>query len=100
MTFIPATGAKDYVVAMPSANTQYPFSIPDGTKAIEFKAREAFDVLHSLTAGAVDTNTPPGPYMTLISGNSYVKDRLVIGTGTLYFACASAGKNVEIRIWS
>jgi hypothetical protein len=92
--------AQDYVITVTSANTQYSLALPQNVKAVEFQARGAVAIIHSLVAGAVDTASTPGPYQTLKSGGVYKKEGILLHKATLYVACASATQVVEVRCWS
>lgn len=89
--------AQDLTIAMASADTEYPQLLPEGVKAIEIQAREAVDIRFSFATGKVAGSTEP--FRTLKSGTVYLKDLLYLNATTLYVACASTGKNVEVRVW-
>lgn len=89
--------AVDYTIVMTNANAEYPLALPDGVKAIEIQSRDAVDVRMSFATGKVAT--PTESYRTIKSGALYTKELLYLNVTTLYLACASGGKTVEVRAW-
>jgi hypothetical protein len=90
--------AVDYIIAVANTNTEYPLLLPEGTKAIEIQCRDATDVRIAFAAGKVAGSTDP--YRTIKSGSVYSKDKLYLNATTLYVACGSGSKTVEVRVWS
>jgi hypothetical protein len=105
-------------VAMPQANTEYPFAFPDGTKSFTLRCSllpplvagdppRSADIWYSLRPGQV---VPASRGQTLTDGslprcrrllalNESARDVLLNLTGkTLYLACATAGWTAEIDV--
>lgn len=94
-------------LTLTDADTEYSQALPKGTKHLAFQCRTAFDVIFSFEAGAVDTATPPGPYATVKSGDSYSSPEKAgfswnvdeAAAATLYCASSQAAVVVEIACW-
>ena len=95
-----AVNAQDFEITIANANEETALALPEKVKAIEFQCRDATDIKHSFTQGAVDTATPPGPYQTLKAGSVYKKDHLYLNKHTLYVAAGTGSKVVEVRVWT
>jgi len=94
-----ATTPVIYNVEMTNLDTQYSQALPANTKILEFNCREeGFDVRYSFETGKVAT--PTAPYKTLKAGAIKTVDGLNLTSKTLYFACGTAAKNIEIECWS
>ena len=89
--------ASDYEIAITTQDTEYPFVIPDGAKAIEIQCRDTTDIRASFTTGKVAGST--SPFQTIKGGTRYVKEHLYLNQQTLYVAAASGSKVVEVRVW-
>ncbi len=89
--------ATDYTITMTSSNTEYSLLLPEGVKAIEIQCRDATDVRMAFATGKVAGSTDP--FRTLKSGSVYKQDKLYLNATTLYVACGSGGKIVEVRVW-
>lgn len=83
-----------YNITLTSANTEYPQALPDHTKKLTFQCRTANDIRFAFVAGKVAT--PTAPYGTIKSDGAYDEKDLDLVSKTLYLACGSAGKVVEI----
>lgn len=83
-----------YNITMTNANTEYSQALPAGTKKFTWQCRTAFDVRFAFVTGKVAT--PTAPYMTLKSGAIYYEDGTNLTSITLYLACGTAGKVVEL----
>lgn len=94
-----AESAQDFEIEMTSANTEYALELPSPAKGIEMQCRDGTAFRHSFTEGAVDTATPPGPYQTVHANVTYRKDNLFLNGHTLYVACGTAAKVVDVRVW-
>jgi hypothetical protein len=84
-------------VEITNADTQYPYVIPDGTKAIQFRTRDGAALRFAYASGKVAS--PTDPYHTLAANGLYSKDKLWLNKTTIYFACAAGGKVVEVLTW-
>jgi hypothetical protein len=97
-----ATKVQMFSVPMPLANIEYKWQLPFGTKKLSMQCRDSTDVYMATNRGCVAG--PYDPYVTLKGGTAYDDQQLNIGNladiSTIYFGCASAGKVVEIIIWS
>jgi len=93
-----ATDPNEYTVTLTNADTEYSQTLPTGTKALEFWARESVDIRFAFTSGKVAT--PTEPYHTLKAGTTYYKENINLTGKTLYLACGEAGKHVEIIAWT
>lgn len=83
-------------VTLANLNTEYSWTIPANCVGLSFQCRDATDILFAFaTPGVVG-----GTYATLKSGTAYtLPDEVTLNNSqvpTLYFACGSAGKIVEI----
>ncbi len=83
-------------VSMPSAATEYSYTVPAGVKKLLFKLRDnANDLLFAYVTG----NIGAGTYLTIPGGSSKSIEEIK-GTGlTLYFQCSAANQTVEIETW-
>jgi len=86
-----------YNVTMTSANTEYSQALPANTKKFLVHTRDGTAFRLAFVTGKVAA--PTEPYFT-IDGVPYWEDHINPALLTLYFACASAGKVVEIIAWS
>jgi len=93
-----ATTPNELTVTLTNANTEYSQTLPDGTKALEFWARESVDIRFAFTSGKVAT--PTEPYFTLKAGTTYYKENINLTGKTLYLASSVAGSHVEIIAWT
>ena len=84
---------------MTSADTEYSQALPANTKMFEFGCRETgFDVRYAFETGKVAASTQP--YKTLGAGIVKTVDRLNLSSITLYMACSTSGKTMEIEAWT
>lgn len=89
--------AKDVTetsVTLTLANTEYPYTIPAGTRQILFHLRSlGYNLQYSFTTG--------GPYRTVPAGGSRELTQIFIGAAKIiYLKCAdSAGEIVDIETW-
>lgn len=93
-----STTPTPYNVVMTTENTEYSQVLPEGTKRFSLQMREndtAFRVAY--VTGKVAA--PTEPYYTIQVAREYYEPDLNF-TGTIYFACASAGKHIEIMAWT
>lgn len=86
--------AAVFNVSMTNLNTEYSQTLPEGTVAMTFQCRGAYDIRFSYHTGLVAT--PTAPYMTLKSGMIYYETNLKLTGKILYLACGTAAQVVEI----
>jgi len=84
-------------VTMANANTEYSQALPATTRRFSIKNRNGTAFRVAFATGKVAT--PTEPYLTIPANSEYYEDDLRADL-TLYFACASAGKTVEIIAWT
>ncbi|MBS7627148.1 hypothetical protein KEJ51_09005 [Candidatus Bathyarchaeota archaeon] len=87
-----------YNVTMTNANTEYSQALPSNCKKFLIHTRDGTSFRLAFTSGKVAG--PTEPYFTVPSGQAYYEDFIEPTSLTLYFACESAGKIVEIISWS
>lgn len=88
-----------YNVAMTLANTEYSQVLPDGTKTIEIRCQDqGFVTRYSFETGKVAT--PTAPYRTLGAGEVKTLEGLYLNSTTIYVACGTASKVIEIEVWT
>lgn len=81
--------------AMTSADTEYSYDIPAGTKRIKFKLRALNALLkYCFTSGASGTT-----YITVPYGDNEEINDASLGGKTLYMQSPTASQTVEIRTW-
>lgn len=88
-----------YNVTMTDADTEYSQVLPANTRLLEFRCQD----LGVATRFAYETGkvaTPTAPYRVLGAGEVKTLEGLNLVSKTLYFACASAGKIMEIECWT
>lgn len=88
-----------YNVTMTTADTEYSQLLPDDTKKIEFRCQD----VGFATRYAYETNkvaTPTTPYGILAPGETKTIDGLNLTTKTLYFACSTGTKVMQIEVWT
>ncbi len=94
-----ATTVTLYNVPMTLADTEYSQALPANTKILEFREQSTgFVTRFAFVTGKVAT--PTAPYRTLDVGEVKTLDGLNLAAATLYFACSTAGKVMEIECWS
>lgn len=80
---------------MTSADTEYSYDIPAGTKRFEIKLR-ALNALLKLAFTSGESGTT---YITIPYGASYLEEDVKAGPITLYFQSSSASQVAEIKSW-
>ena len=81
--------------AMASADTEYSYTIPAGTKRIKFKLRALNALLkYSFTAGESGTTFVTVPY-----GDTEEINDASLGGKIIYFQSPTASQTVETRTW-
>ena len=86
-----------YNIAMASADLEYSQELPSNTKMFEFRGQEAFDVRYAYETGIVAL--PTGDFGLLKSGEIKTVDRINLTGKTVYFACGTAAKNLQLECW-
>jgi len=94
----PAREPSNAVVTLSTANTEYDHQLPVGCKKFTLHCRDGTAFRLSYKQGTVASSDTP--YFTVKANTSYYEDGLDVGPGVrLYFACASASKEIEIIQW-
>ena len=98
-TFIKAaTTPNEYNITMTNADTEYSKALLANTKKFMLRVRDGTAARYAFTTGKVAGST--SPYFTLGTGEVYWEEGLNLSSKTIYFACSSAGKVVELLAWS
>ena len=89
-----------YNVTMTTINTQYSQALPAGVKRFQIGTQDGTAFRLAFVTGKVAG--PTAPYYQTLTGEIYYEGEIdpVAGTITLYFACATAGKIVQIIAWT
>jgi len=95
-----ATTVYDYVITVTDADTEYSQALPENIVALEIMCRDGTAIRHSFTTGGVAAGAAAGDYKTLLANGTYYKDHLYLNEPTLYVACDSSTKYVEVRCWT
>lgn len=103
-----ATTVALYHKVMTLANTEYSQALPANTKKFTIRCIEPVVVGATPSAGPAfrlayvtgKVATPTAPFRTIDSSVVKSEDNLNLAAATLYFACAVAGKVIEIEAWS
>lgn len=88
-------------VTITNADTEYSFTVPEGTKKIEVHLRsqdEDVTVRRAWVTGKVAT--PVSPYQSFNGAQEWVAEGLNLIGKTLYFACSEASQVLEIETWA
>ena len=93
----PATTPTIYNVTMTNADTEYSQALPAQTKKFTIHTRDGTAFRLAYVTGKVAA--PTEPYFTIPTNGIKSEDYLTTSV-TLYFACAAAGKIVEIEAWT
>ncbi len=93
-----ATTSNTYNETMTLADTQYSQALPAGTKKFIVKTRDGTAFRIAFVTGKVAA--PTEPYTTIDANVAWNEDGLNLTGITMYFACGSAGKIVELQCWS
>jgi len=98
-TFVKAaTTVTEYNTTMTTANAEYSQKFPTGTKRFEIRVRDGTAARYAFTTGKVAGST--SPYFTLGTGEVKWEDNLNLADVTIYFACSSSGKIIELLVWN
>jgi len=82
-------------VSMTLADTEYSYSIPNGTSRFEIKLR----ALNALLKLAFESGKSGTEYITIPYGSSYAENDVKGGPITLYIQSPTAGMTLEIKTW-
>jgi transcription elongation GreA/GreB family factor len=83
-------------ISMPTAGTEYTFTIPAGTKRFSIKLRGVAQLNVTYTSGASGTN-----YILISAGCEYNEENLDLGSGLpIYFQANKNTQVLEIITWS
>jgi hypothetical protein len=93
-----ATTPLEDNVPMTNADTQYSSVLPAGCKKFSIQVRDGTAARFAFTTGKVATSI--AHYETLPADSIYYEDNLNLTSKTIYFACAVAGKVMEVVSWS
>ena len=94
----PGTTPAIYNVTMTNANAEYSQALPSNCLGFMVQTQDGTAFRCAYVIGKVAT--PTAPYLTVAASSVYYETAIKLATGTLYFACASTGKIVEIVAWS
>lgn len=88
-----------YNVTMTTASTEYSQVLSPNLEKITLQCRTAHDVFIAFETGKVAGLT--APYYTLKSGHVLTFDNIAtdLETITLYCACATSGRVIEVVVW-
>lgn len=95
----PATTPAIYTVTMTNADTEYSQSLPANCKKFRLSMVEN-DAVYRVAFVTGKVATPTAPYITKQIGQDVTHDGVLLAAQTLYFACATAGKTIQIEAWS
>lgn len=95
----PATTAAIYNVTMTTADTEYNQALPAGCKRYRISLQSQ-DTAFRIAYEAGKVATPTAPYYNANIGEIIDVDQVNLAAATVYFACAAAGKIMQIEAWS
>jgi hypothetical protein len=87
-----------YNVTMTDADHEYSQAIAGTVRAYEIATRDRTAFRFSFATGKVAT--PTAPYKTIAAKEGYWKEGVKMTDPTFYFASASAGKVIELDVWT
>lgn len=86
-------------LSMPTADTEYSYTLPDNTRKFEIQLRQAQACRFAFETGKVAGSTDP--YRTLKSGDKHSSpEKLAMSDQTIYAASSTASVHLEILVWS
>jgi len=85
-------------VTVTNANEEYEKALPDGTKMIYAQTSDASAFRVAWEKGHVGPSLQP--YLSVPTNGWYYADDIKATGKTLYFACPTAGKTIEIEVWT
>ncbi len=95
----PATTAAIYNVTMTTADTEYSQALPAGCKRYRISLQSQ-DTAFRIAYESGKVATPTAPYYNANIGEIIDVDQVNLAATTVYFACAAAGKIMQIEAWS
>lgn len=95
----PASAIELLNVEMTLADTEYSQALPAHCKRFRISLREQ-DAAYRLAYVAGKVATPTDPYYSAGVGEVVDVDGIDLAAGTLYFACSTALKNIQIEAWA
>lgn len=87
-----------YNVTMTDADHEYEQAITGTVRAYEIATRDRTAFRFSFATGKVAT--PTEPYKTIAANEVYWKEGVKLTNPTFYFASASAGKVIDLDVWT
>lgn len=89
-----------YNVTMTSADTEYSQALPANCRYFTISVQDGTTFRLAFVTGKVAT--PTAPWIQLLANQAYNSpEKMLLGPATtLYFACGSAGKKVQIIAWT
>lgn len=93
-----ATTPTKYTVTLTNADTEYSQALPAGTKKVCAHIRGGA-VAYRIAWATGKVATPTDPYEEIDSDGIYQESGLDLTDKTLYFACGTAGKKMQIEAW-
>jgi hypothetical protein len=93
-----ATTPTLYNVTMTYANTEYSQAVTATVRKFLIATRDRSAFRFAWTTGKVAT--PTEPYMSVAANEVYYEDYVKMTNPTFYFASASAGKVIELEVWT
>lgn len=94
-TVVGATNPLVVNVAMPTAATEYSWTVPDGAKQFLIKGRILDEIQFSYMAGQSGTL-----YITIPRGCHYEESDVSTTSKTLYLQSAQGGQVLEVLVWT
>ena len=103
MSYLPGTRPRTpyiYNKTMTSADTEYSQALPRG--ALTFLIHTRDETIFRLSFETGKVATPTAPYLTILANSGYSEFEIVNEDEslTIYFASPSAGKVVELLVWT
>jgi len=93
-----ATTPVTYNVTMTNANTEYSQALPAGTKRYQMGTQDGTAWRLAFVTGKVAA--PTTPWYQSLANEIYFEEGLYLAAQTLYFACGTAGKIMQIIAWT
>jgi len=87
-----------YNVTMTTADYEYSQALPTNCKKFLIHTRDGTAFRLAFEPGKVAG--PTAPYLSVPANTTYYEDGILSPALTLYFACASTGKIIEIIAWT
>lgn len=87
-----------YNVTLTNADTEYSQALPTATKKYEMHLRDGTSFRLAFVAGKVGGSV--APFWTQAANSEQGEENVHLVNVTLYFACAVAGKIMEIKAWT